>query len=116
MKASSQSTRTILSVSFKDASPIVTGQNSTHKNHSCEVRVAYTVGTQRERFLREECAVRAREREEATASPIMLTLGRTRKFIPPPWYKVGGAGMEPLPGVFDMFQYFETILPLVESL
>ena len=24
--------------------------------------------------------------------------------------------MEPLPGVFDMFQYFETILSLVESL
>ena len=29
----------------------------------------------------------------------------------------GGEGwMEPLPGVFDMLQYFETILPLVESL
>ena len=27
-----------------------------------------------------------------------------------------GEGMEPLPGVFDMLQYFETILPLVESL
>ena len=24
--------------------------------------------------------------------------------------------MEPLPGVFDMLQYFETILPLLESL
>ena len=24
--------------------------------------------------------------------------------------------MEPLPGVFDMLQYFEMILPLVESL
>ena len=24
--------------------------------------------------------------------------------------------MDPLPGVFDMLQYFETILPLVESL
>jgi len=53
-----------------------------------------------------------------------LTLGRTRKFIPPPWYRKGGgrggAGwnrlMEPLPGVFDTLQYFETILPLVESL
>ena len=46
-----------------------------------------------------------------------LTLGRTRKFIHPPWYKEGGGGwMEPLPGVFDMLQYFETILPLVESL
>ena len=29
----------------------------------------------------------------------------------------GGVGwMKPLPGVFDMLQYFETILPLVESL
>ena len=31
----------------------------------------------------------------------------------------GGGGrevMEPLPEVFDMLQYFETILPLVESL
>ena len=25
-------------------------------------------------------------------------------------------GIEPLPGVFDMLQYFETLLPLVESL
>ena len=32
--------------------------------------------------------------------------------------RVGGGGgwMEPLPGVFDMLKYFETILPLVESL
>ena len=45
------------------------------------------------------------------------SLGRTRKFIPPPRYKgVKGGGMEPLSGVFDMLQYFETILPLVESL
>ena len=28
----------------------------------------------------------------------------------------GGGWMEPLPGVFDMLQYFEKILPLVESL
>ena len=28
----------------------------------------------------------------------------------------GGKWMEPLPGVFDMLQYFETILPLVERL
>ena len=27
-----------------------------------------------------------------------------------------GGWMEPLPGVFDMLQYFETILSLVESL
>ena len=48
----------------------------------------------------------------------MLTLGRTSKFIPPSCYKGGGGGgwMEPLPVVFDMLQYFETILPLVESL
>ena len=46
-----------------------------------------------------------------------LTIGRTRNFIPPPWYEVGGGGwMEPLPGVSDMLRYFETILPLLESL
>ena len=28
----------------------------------------------------------------------------------------GGWWIEPLPGVFDMLQYFETILPLVERL
>ena len=28
----------------------------------------------------------------------------------------GGGWMEPLSGVFDMLQYFETILPLAESL
>ena len=28
----------------------------------------------------------------------------------------GGGWMEPLPGVFNMLQYFETILPLLESL
>ena len=42
-----------------------------------------------------------------------LTLGRTRKLIPPPWFKMGW--MEPLLGVFYMLQYFETILPLVGS-
>ena len=43
---------------------------------------------------------------------------RTYKHInTPPWYKGGGGRwMDPLPGVFDMLQYFETILPLVESL
>ena len=45
-----------------------------------------------------------------------LTLGQTSKLIPPPWYKMGGGWMEPLPGVFDMLQYFETILSLVKSL
>ena len=42
---------------------------------------------------------------------LILSLGHTRKFIPPPWYKgVGGGGcdgtpgglVEPLPGVFDV--------------
>ena len=50
-----------------------------------------------------------------------LTLGRRRKFIPPLWYKGGGEGagwpwIEPIPAVFDMLQYFETIVGLVESL
>ena len=45
---------------------------------------------------------------------VNLTLGRTRKFILPPWYRVGGGLMEPLPRV--MLQYFETILPSTESL
>ena len=41
-----------------------------------------------------------------------LTLGRTQKFILLPWYKgVGGGWMDLLPRVFDMLQYFETILP-----
>ena len=41
----------------------------------------------------------------------------TCKFIPPPWYNRRGGGLtEPLPRVFDMLQYFKTILPLVESL
>ena len=40
---------------------------------------------------------------------VWLTLGRTRSIRGEGW-------MEPLPGVFDMLQYFETILPLVESL
>ena len=43
-----------------------------------------------------------------------LTLGRIRKFIPPEWYN--GGWMEPLDRFFDMLQYFETILPSVESL
>ena len=44
---------------------------------------------------------------------LLLTLGRTYKFIPPPCYK--GGWLDPL-RVFDMLQYFETILPSVESL
>ena len=45
-----------------------------------------------------------------------------RTFINPRMYKqihtptvIQGGGIEPLPGVFDMLQYFETILLLVES-
>ena len=48
-----------------------------------------------------------------------LTLGRTRKFIPPTVVQAGGGGggVNGIhPGVFDMLQYFETILPLVVSL
>ena len=56
---------------------------------------------------------------------LLLTLGPTRKVIPPRWYKEcvcvcvwggggGGGGMDGTSlGVFDMLQYFETILPLV---
>ena len=50
-----------------------------------------------------------------------VTLRRTRKSIPLPWYKGWGGGggwwvlMEPFTRVFDMLLYFETILPLVES-
>ena len=47
----------------------------------------------------------------------ILSLGRTRKFILLLLYNgVGEEWMEPLPGVFDMLQYFETMLPLVENL
>ena len=43
-----------------------------------------------------------------SSSPeVVLTLGRRRKVIPSPCYKVG---------VFDMLQYFESILPSEESL
>ena len=47
-----------------------------------------------------------------------LTIRRTCKFIPPPWYKRGGGLVlpPPPPWVFDMLQYFEMILPSVESL
>ena len=52
-----------------------------------------------------------------------LTLGSIRKVIPPSWCKCrewrGGGGMglmEPLSRVFDMWQYFKTIWPSVESL
>ena len=47
---------------------------------------------------------------------LSITLGRTRKFIPPNVVQVAWGWMEPLPGVFwYMLNYFETNLPLVES-
>ena len=48
---------------------------------------------------------------------IKLTLARTSKFIPPPWYKGGGGGrwIEPLPGVLDILQYFETIIQVQDA-
>ena len=46
----------------------------------------------------------------------LLTLGRARKFIPLTVVQGGGGLIEPLPRVFVMLQYFERILPLVESL
>ena len=46
-----------------------------------------------------------------------LTLGRTRIYIPTVVQGGEGAGwIEPIPAVFDMLQYFETIVGLVESL
>ena len=43
---------------------------------------------------------------------LILTLGRARKVIPPPWVQGGKVdGISPL--VFDMLKYFETILPSV---
>ena len=45
-----------------------------------------------------------------------LTLGRTRKVIPPPWYKGRGLIETLPPWVFYMLQYFETSLPSMESL
>ena len=41
---------------------------------------------------------------------------RTNTQIHTPTVVRGWERKEPLPGVFDMLQYFETILPLVESL
>ena len=41
---------------------------------------------------------------------------RLKEIHTPTVVQWGGQWMEPLPGVFDMLQYFETILPLVESL
>ena len=58
---------------------------------------------------------RRRKKNKTKKHKGISTLGLTRKLIPQPWYK--GAGVaEPLPVVFDMLQYFATILSLVESL
>ena len=48
----------------------------------------------------------------------MLTLELTKAISYPQRATRGGGGgwMESLSGVFDMLQYFETILPLAESL
>ena len=48
----------------------------------------------------------------------ILTLGRTRKFITPSCLQGRGEGVGDgtLPRVFDMLQYLETSLPLVESI
>ena len=47
---------------------------------------------------------------------LILTLGRSRKVIPPLWHKEWGWGVdETAPRVFDMWEYSETILPSVES-
>ena len=46
----------------------------------------------------------------------ILSFGRTGKIILPLWYKGGRGWMGSLPGVFDMLQYFETMLRLVENL
>ena len=45
------------------------------------------------------------------------TFGRTRKLLPPPWFKGrGGGGWWKTPRDLVMLQYFEKIPPLVESL
>lgn len=44
----------------------------------------------------------------------LLTLGRARRHTPT--VVQGGEGLMEPPWVFDMLHYFETILPLVESL
>ena len=53
---------------------------------------------------------------ERLRSWFVLALGRARQFIPPPCMAQGGGVDEHLPRVFDMLQYFKTILPSVESL
>ena len=42
-----------------------------------------------------------------------LTLGRTRKIIPRPWYKE--RLLQPLPWVFAVLQYSENVLLLIDS-
>ena len=55
-----------------------------------------------------------KENKENTIRPLLL--GRTCKFIPPPWDKKGGGGGGWNPSQsFAMLQYFETISPSVES-
>ena len=47
---------------------------------------------------------------------LFLSLGRYTQIHTSTVVQGGAGWMELLPGVFDMLQYFETILPLVESL
>ena len=52
---------------------------------------------------------------EMEQCPVRYTQGRLATLVPTVVQREGG-WMEPLPGVFDMLQYFETILLLLESL
>ena len=61
-------------------------------------------------------AANANVQFERLRSWFVLTLGRARQFIPPPCMAQGGGVDEHLPRVFDMLQYFKTILPSLESL
>ena len=83
---------------------------------SWETKKIYNVDTKRiSQLLNKENQTKCRNRTTKSRSHV------THKFIPPPWYKETGGGgrggwMEPLPRAFDMLQYFETILPLVQRL
>ena len=45
-----------------------------------------------------------------------LTLGRTHKLIPPPWYKGEGGVGTPPPWVFVGLRYFEKVIPAIDIL
>ena len=46
---------------------------------------------------------------------VFLTLGRTRKLIPPPWCKGKEGWLEPLPSVFLVIRHMSIILRLIDS-